>query len=143
MENLPVQKKFKTLTSALPLDEKLTELLLGADSPVVGPKTARALREFAAQPEPDRVTEPQVETMIGKLAMATAQTKVSEAEAEARVEMYWLALRDLSTIDLRSGFIELLRNSTFLPTPAEVRKAALKCGAVRRYAKSRASYLGS
>lgn len=79
--------------------------------------------------------------MIGKLAMATAQAKVSDAEAEERVAMYWLALRDLPVADLRVAFLDLLRTATFLPTPAEVRTAALKAGALRRYAKSRARHL--
>lgn len=108
---------------------------------MVGPNTAATLRAFAAEPEPALPTEAQVETMIGKLAMATAQTKVSEAEAEARMGLYWLALRDVPADDLRGAFMDLLRNSTFLPTPAEVRRAAMHKGAVRRYAKSRARHL--
>ncbi len=131
----------RTLTSGLLPDERLNELLLSNDTPVVGPKTAAALQAFAAEPEPDPATQPQVETMIGKLAMATAQSKVSEAEAEARFELYWLALRDVPLPDLRGAFLDLLRSSKFLPTPAEIRTAALKRGAVRKYAKSRARHL--
>lgn len=122
-------------------DERLNELLLSTDNPVVGPKTAAALTAFAAEPEPPTATEQQVETMIGKLAMATAQTKVSAAEAEGRLELYWLALRDIPLDDLRGAFVELVRTCTFLPTPAEVRKAASLKGAVRRHAKSRARCL--
>lgn len=115
--------------------------MLSGDSPVVGPKTAAALTAFAAEPEPPLPSQAEVETMIGKLAMATAQAKVSDAEAEARVEMYWLALRDMPVADLRLAFVDLVRTSTFLPTPAEVRTAALKHAALRRYAKSRARHL--
>lgn len=83
----------------------------------------------------------QVEVMIGKLAMATAQAKVSEDEAAARIELYWLALNDIPIDDLRAAFVDLVRTSKFLPTPAEVRTAALLPGARRRYAKSRARHL--
>ncbi len=134
-----------TITSQIPslerLPERLSELLLSGDSPVVGPKTAQALRRFAAEPEPAMVTHSEVAEIIGGLAMATAQAKISDTEADAKIEMYWIALRDLPGADLRAAFVELLRTATFLPTPAEVRTAALRRGAARRYAKSRASHL--
>ena len=139
--NLPATTTSRTPTLGLPLDAKLSDLLLSGESPVVGPNTAAALQAFAAEPEPPLATEAEVETMIAKLAMATAQSKVSDAEASERVSMYWLALRDLPVADLRGAFVDLLRTSTFLPTPAEVRTAALKAGALRRYAKSRARHL--
>lgn len=120
---------------------KLNDLVLSGDSPVVGPESAKALAAYAALPEPPLATQDQVETMIGKLAMATAQAKVSESEAAARVEMFWLALRDLPVDDLRGAFVDLLRSCTFMPTPAEVRTAAIRHGAQRRYAKSRAKHL--
>lgn len=123
------------------LNDKLTALVLGSDSPVVGPVSAGHLRAFAEQPEPPLAEQAQVETMIGKLAIATAQPKVSEAEATARVDLYWLALRDLPVDDLRAAFVELVKTATFLPTPAEVRTAAVRQGAMRRYGKSRARYL--
>ena len=115
--------------------------MLSGDSPVVGPNTAAALTAFAEQPEPPLADREQVETLVAKLALATAQPKVSDAEAEARIEIYWLALEDLPLADLRSGFVELVKSATFLPTPAEVRRACLLPGAVRRHMKSRASHL--
>lgn len=138
--------KSKTPTSvqpwqAKPLDARLNELVLSSDSPVVGPKSAAALKAYAEQPEPPLADRDQVETLVGKLAMATAQPKVSQAEATARIEFYWLALRDIAVDDLRAGFIDLIRGCTFLPTPAEVRTAAQRHGAVRRFTKSRARHL--
>lgn len=120
---------------------RLTGLLLSGDSPVVGPNTATQLREFAERADPPIADQSQVDTMIGKLSIATAQPKVTQAEADARLEMYWLALLDLPVDDLRTAFLELLQTATFLPTPAEVRTAAIKQGALRRYAKSRARFL--
>lgn len=123
------------------MPDKLQELLLSGDSPIVGPETARQLAIFAAEPEPDLAEKAQVEVMIGKLAMATAQARVSQAEASERMEAYWLALNDIPLPDLRHAYAELVRTATFLPTPAEVRSASLGIGATRRFAKSRARYL--
>jgi hypothetical protein len=55
--------------------------------------------------------------MIGKLAMATAQPKSSDAEASEQLELYWLALRDLPVDDLRAAFVELLRSASSCPSP--------------------------
>lgn len=114
---------------------------MGSGSPVVGPKDAAALRAFAAEPEPELATRDQVEVMIGKLAMATAQGKVSTDEADSRIDAYWLALKDLPAADLRVAFVEMIRQCKFLPTPAEARSFALHPGAMRRFAKSRARHL--
>lgn len=138
---LPATTRSRTPTSDQPLPAKLSELVLSGDSPIVGPETAAQLAEFAARPEPALPSPDQVETMIGKLAMATAQARVSDAEADARQEMYWIALRDIPADDLRAAFLELLRSSKFMPTPAEIRSTAVSKGALRRYAKSRARHL--
>lgn len=131
----------KTLTSGSSLPDNLRELLLSGETRVVGPKTAAMLSAFAEAPEPEPADMSVVETMIGRLAMATAQAKISDDEAAARLDIYWLALRDIPTADLRAAYVELVRTAKFLPTPAEVRTAALKAGSARRYAKSRARHL--
>ncbi len=100
-----------------------------------------ALRAFAAEPEPPLAERDQVDVMIGKLAIATAQPKVSDAEAGERLNLYWRALGDIPLADLRAAFDHLLRTATFLPTPAEVRKAAMQHTGKRLYAKSRARFL--
>ena len=123
------------------LNAKLSELVLSSASPVVGPKSASALRAFAAEPEPPLAERDQMDVMIAKLAMATAQPRVSDAEAGERLNLYWRALGDIPLIDLRQAFDDLLRSATFLPTPAEVRKAAMRYTGKRLYAKSRARYL--
>lgn len=130
-----------TQLSAPSLPGNVRDLLMSGESPIVGPKTAQMLSAFAETPEPATADRAQVEVMIGKLAMATAQPKSSDAEASEQLELYWLALRDLPVDDLRAAFVELLRSAKFLPKPAEVRTAALKAGSARRYAKSRARHL--
>ncbi|RDC59769.1 hypothetical protein HME9302_00964 [Alteripontixanthobacter maritimus] len=138
---LPQTRKSETHTLALLQDERLSELLLSNDSPVVGPVTAGKLQSFADTPEPPLATQGQVETMLGKLAMATAQARLSDAEVDERFNLYWLALNDIPADDLRAGFVDIVRGKTFLPVPAEIRTAALRHGAVRKYAKSRAKHL--
>ena len=133
--------KSKTLTLGQSLPAKLQGLLMGTDSPIVGPNTAAQLAAFAAEPEPPLASREQVEVMIGKLALATAQPKATDAEAGERLDLYWRALNDIPVCDLRAAFAELLKTAKFLPTPAEVRKAAMVPGASRRYAKSRARHL--
>ncbi len=140
-EQLPATTNPKTLTSSPALDSKLSDLLLSGDSVVVGPKSAAALRAFVDEPEPELPTESDVDALVMKLAIATAQPKISPVEARERMKLYWQALRDLPLIELKGGFLRLLRTSKFLPTPCEVRTAAIQAGATRRYAKSRARHL--
>lgn len=123
------------------MPEKLNALLASDDLPVVGPVTAATLRDFADQPDPPAATQDQVEVMIGKLAMATAQPKVSDAEARERIELYWRALRDIPLADLHAAFDHLLKTARFLPTPAEVRQAAAPSLNRRLWLKFRAKRL--
>lgn len=143
--NLPTPMESKTLTLGS-LPDKLLALVSQADSlrdsPVVGPNTARQLREFLATPDVQAMPEKsQVTTMIGRLALATAQAKISEAEAEERMAAYWLALHDIPLDDLRWAYSELVKSATFLPTPAEIRAKAMLPGAMRAFRKTRARML--
>ena len=139
--NLPQTTSQQTQLSAPCLPDRLNALLASGENPIVGPETAGQLAAFAAIPEPPLASKAQVEVMIGKLAMATAQGKSSLAEASERLDLYWLALNDVPVDDLRGGFAQLLRTAKFLPTPAEVRSASVKHGAHRKYLKSRARHL--
>lgn len=139
LPSLATKSATPTLASSLPA--KLNELLVSSETPIVGPETAKALAEYARQPEPPRAGKGEVEVMIGKLAIATAQPKASAAEAAERLDLYWLALSDIPLDDLRRAFVDILRTATFLPTPAEVRKAAVIIGNRRNHLKSRARFL--
>ena len=143
--NLPATTNPGTLTLGS-LPAKVQALVSTADSyrdsPVVGPNTARQLREFVAAPEVHAMPErSQVVTMIGRLALATAQAKVSEAEAEERMAAYWIALHDVPLDDLRWAYGEIVKTATFLPTPAEIRTKALWPGSMRAFRKTRATML--
>lgn len=135
------QMNLETPTSGLRLSDKLSALVRGNENPIVGPKSAAELRAFAAQPELATATQGQVDTMLAKLALATAAPKVSDDEARERLELYWLALKDLPVEDLRAAFMDLIRTAKFLPTPAEVRQAAVQAGLPRVRSIIRAKHL--
>lgn len=116
-------------------------MVRGGDCPIVGPQTAKVLREFSKEPEPDLPEKHHVENMIGKLSIATAKSKVSDEEAREALDLYWMALNDIPLVDLRLGFKKLIQTATFLPKPAEIRRACGIYGAQRRHMKSRAHYL--
>lgn len=143
--NLPATTNPGTLTSA-PLSEKVRDLVCRSesynDSPVVGPKTAAQLRQFLALPDVHAMPErDQMDMMIARLALATAQPKISQAEADERMEAYWLALHDIPLEDLRWAYAELVKTATFLPTPAEIRAKAQYPGLMRTFHRTRAQML--
>lgn len=124
------------------LPDRLNDLLTSGESPVVGPNTAQALRDWlAGQPELPMPTEEKVDSMIARLSLATAKRKLSEAEAKEVLPLYWRALRDIPLPDLAAGFDDLLRKSRFMPTPAEVRTACSIYTAKRGHRQSRARWL--
>lgn len=126
-----------------PLSDKLSALLTAQDSPVVGPITAMALREWLAAPrtDPDLPTTDRVENMIARLSLATKERAVSEREAKERLDLYWRALRDVPLVDLGRAFDDILKSATFMPTPAEVRSKAARYTALRNFRHSRAKHL--
>lgn len=66
---------------------------------------------------------------IAKLALAYPAAKVSDEEAEARLELYADALADIPGDVLAEACMALLRTSKFFPSASEVRE---KCGAFAR-----------
>lgn len=135
-----------TLSQPPQLDARLDALLLSGESKIIGPKAAQALRQWIADaeafearlamPTPDRV-----ESLVGRLSLATAKRKIAQAEAEEIHDLYWRALKDMPLVDLAAAFDDLLKSATFLPTPAEIHTKAATFRAARRYAISRARHL--
>jgi hypothetical protein len=83
----------------------------------------------------------QVEVMIAKLSLATANQKRSVDEEAERLELYWLTLRIYPLVDLRSAFLKLLRTCKFMPTPAEIDTVVQEEGYERRRRVNRAKHL--
>src|SRR3546814_5429429 len=69
--------------------------------------------------------------MLVKLAIALPNAKIDDAEADARLEIYWSALRDIPLPDLRQAYDRLLKTSRFFPTIEEIRAAAHPSMAMR------------
>lgn len=66
---------------------------------------------------------------IGKVALAFPAAKVSDDEAEARLELYAEALSDIPADVLGEACMAIVREARFFPTPAEIRA---KCGSLAR-----------
>src|SRR3546814_2578563 len=79
--------------------------------------------------------------MLGKLASALPKAKIDDAEAEARLAIYWSALRDIPLPDLRQAYDRLLKTSRFFPTIEEIRAAAHPSMAMRSYKRMRMQML--
>lgn len=125
------------------LSDKLSALLVSSDSPVVGPNTVAELRAWIAVPrtEPDLPTMERVENLVARLSLATKERAASPAEAKERLDLYWRVLHDVPLIDLARAFDKILATMTFMPTPAEVRRAADRFTVMRSYRLSRARHL--
>ena len=120
---------------------KLEELLMGDHLPTIGPKTAEMLQQYVDAARPPMPEREQVEVMIAKLSLATANQKRSVEEEAERLELYWMTLRIYPLVDLRSAFIKLLRTCKFMPTPAEIDSVVQEEGSLRRRRVGRAKYL--
>ena len=125
------------------LTDKLSALLDSGNSPVIGPKHAAMLQAYLDAPRPALAmpSPERVDNMIGRLATATKERKLTTAEHAERLDLYWRVLRDVPMIDLAAGYDKLLRTCIFMPTPAEVLKACAGFTAKREYRKSRARHL--
>ena len=120
---------------------KLDELLMSSDLPTIGPKSAEILQQFVDAARPPMPEREQVEVMIAKLSLATANQKRSVDEEAERLELYWLTLRIYPLVDLRSAFLKLLRTCKFMPTPAEIDTVVQDEGYERRRRINRAKHL--
>jgi len=123
------------------LPAKLDELLLSSDLPTIGPKSAEILQQYLNAAKPPMPEREQVEVMIAKLSLATANQKRSVDEEAERLELYWLTLRIYPLVDLRSAFLKLLRTCKFMPTPAEIDTVVQEEGYERRRRVNRAKHL--
>lgn len=124
------------------MNSKLKELLRSGDSPIVGPNTANELRAFVANAPVLALAEPEdFEKALSILSLATASKRLSDAEAKEQIKIHRKLNCDLTARDLDRAVVKLGRESTFMPTPAEIRKAALSFANKRAFALNRARHL--
>lgn len=88
-------------------------------------KAERAeLAELAASFERQLIPAPQaqIEESVAMLSLAYPAMKASPQEAAARIKLYTQALADLPAAFLEAACLAALRECTFFPSPAEIRK---------------------
>ena len=123
----------RTPWSVLSSDPKLEQLVATAPafSHICSPEERAALAalvpayEEALQPASDKGRK----RAIGKLALAFPASKVSDEEAEGRLELYSEALADVPADVLGEACMAVVREARFFPTPSEIRA---KCGTLAR-----------
>ena len=99
------------------VDQKLTF----SDWPVVGPKSAQALRDYIAACEPPVATPVQINRMITRVAnMMPSPRGLTDDESDERMATIRHALRHHALPDLHAAFDAILRTCRFFPTIAEI-----------------------
>lgn len=119
------------------LDQKLTL----NDLPIVEPVDAGRLRDYLVDSAPPTPEREQVESMIGRLAIAMPSARISDDEARERLRLYWSALRDHALPDLQAAFGVLLKRCQFFPTIAEIEDVITPIRAKRERRRRAASML--
>lgn len=112
-----------------------------AQMPVIGEKSANALREYVDSLSPPIAQVQDIENMLGKLSIAMPKAAMSEAEAAARLELYWQSLRHHALPDLHAAFGAILRTCKFFPTISEIEDAIRPVRARRIAKQNRAEML--
>lgn len=79
-----------------------------------------------------------IDQHVSALSLASKERPLTKQDAKARLDIYARALRDVTKADLARGTDDLLRSVTFMPTPAEILKAANRYAAKREFAHFRA-----
>ncbi|MDX3884046.1 hypothetical protein [Sphingomonas sp. MM-1] len=94
--------------------------LVSADVAATIPAALAALKAGMAPS-----TEEQIEGLMGSIALLYPAAKVTEKEAEARLDLYIDLLQDIPFDILSAAFKSAAQTSRFFPTVAEIREAAL------------------
>lgn len=79
--------------------------------------------------------------MLGRLSLALPKAHMSDAEAKARVDLYWRALSRHALVDLREAFDVILRTCRFFPTIMQIEEAIAPIRARRMARVNRATML--
>lgn len=127
-------------TSRQPLNDKLTALLRSNEMPTLGPKSAEALRQWvSSRPTLPTATMDDVERQVTVLSAGLKERAgTTTKDASLKFELFYRVLSDIPLVDLLKGVDDLLRVTTFMPAPAELRAAAYRYTARREHAYFRA-----
>lgn len=124
-----------------PLSGKLDRLINSNETPLVGPVTAKALREYSEAPEPPLADEASIRRMVGLLATGKGQRKMTKEESEVHIGQFVRVLSKVPMVDLYAAYDDLLCGHKFMPDVSEVHKAASLHTSKRRFKKSRARFI--
>lgn len=108
--------------------------------PVVGPKSAAALREYIQHPEPPLATVEWIEAQIGTLSIKPHR-KATVADMAMILRTYIAVLSEYPRTDLGYAFGRLLRENKWFPDVSEIVELANYCRRTRRFRKSQAEVL--
>lgn len=108
--------------------------------PIVGPKSAAALREFIEHPEPPVATEEWIEAQIGTLSIKPHR-KATVADMAMILKTYVAVLAQYPRADLGYAFGRLLRESKWFPDISEILVHADYCRNTRSCKKVQAKVL--
>lgn len=108
--------------------------------PVVGPKSATALREYIQHPEPPLATVEWIEAQIGTLSIKPHR-KATVADMAMILRTYISVLSEYPRADLGYAFGRLLRESKWFPDLSEILVHADYCRRTRKFRKSQAEVL--
>lgn len=111
-----------------------------SEMPVVGPKSAAALREFIEHPEPPVATEDWIEAQIGTLSIKPHR-KATVADMAMILKTYVAVLSEYPRADLGYAFGRLLRENKWFPDISEILAHADYCRNVRSRKKVQAKVL--
>lgn len=109
--------------------------------PVVGPTTAGLLREYVATCQPPMPTPYHINRMLTRIANMVPSPRLSDEEAEERMNTYRRALATHALPDLHAAFDQILRKCRFFPTVAEIEEIIAPIRARRMARVNRAQSL--
>ena len=111
--------------------------------PVPTPEEAEGLRQALVTIGQglQKTARGHIAQMIGWAVSAYRGEKLSDDEADRRLEVYTRMLEDIPPDILREAFQEAIKTMVFFPTVAEIRKLAAAEVLKRRWTKSRAEWL--
>jgi hypothetical protein len=108
--------------------------------PVVGPKSAAALREFLEHPEPPLATLDWIEAQIGTLSIKPHR-KATVADMAMILKTYITILRVYPRVDLGYAFGRLLRENKWFPDISEIVELAAYAKGQRDFKRIQAATL--
>lgn len=108
--------------------------------PVVGPKSASALREYIDHPEPPLASVDWIEAQIGNFSIKPHR-KATVGDMALLLKTYVSVLSEYPRVDLGYAFGRLMRENRWFPDVSEILVHADYCRRTRKFRRSQAEVL--